>query len=308
MKYETSSSAIGTGKTGQHWQNSGRRFYNISSHAIRLAGGAYRFLVLAQIERSLQDDSATVTRPVLVDLHNAHANLTALEATLGALQAEGCDAIFHTGDVIAIGPYPAESLDLLFDEPKTECVMGNHEAYFVNGLPEPRPAWMSEGEIVHQRWVHRRLGSERRSRVASWPYLINREFEGVRVAFLHYGLTESGEDFVPVERPVSVEALEGIFKAQEADLIFYGHDHRASDLQGRARYVNPGSLGCHKEAVARYCVVDFCRGAYEVAHRSVGYDDAPLYRAFEERRVPEREFIYTAFFGGRFGVGELAQG
>lgn len=53
--------------------------------------------------------------------------------------------MFHTGDAIAIGPYPAETLDLLLSEPKIECVMGNHEAYFVEGLPQPRPEWMSEG-------------------------------------------------------------------------------------------------------------------------------------------------------------------
>jgi hypothetical protein len=34
--------------------------------------------------------------------------------------------------------------------------------------------------------------------------------------------------------------------------------------------------------------------------RAVPYDDEPLFRAFEERRVPERAFLYRAFFGGRF--------
>jgi predicted phosphodiesterase len=32
-----------------------------------------------------------------------HANLPALEAALKAIRAEGCDAVFHTGDTIAIG-------------------------------------------------------------------------------------------------------------------------------------------------------------------------------------------------------------
>jgi hypothetical protein len=30
-------------------------------------------------------------------------------------------------------------------------------------------------------------------------------------------------------------------------------------------------------------------------------DDAELYREFEKRQVPERNFIYQTFFGGRFG-------
>lgn len=54
-------------------------------------------------------------------------------------------------------------------------------------------------------------------------------------------------------------------------------------------------------AIAQYCVAEFHRGKYEVEHRRVEYDDALLYKAFEDRAVPEREFIYKVFFGGRFG-------
>jgi hypothetical protein len=46
--------------------------------------------------------------------------------------------------------------------------------------------------------------------------------------------------------------------------------------------------------------VEFVRGTYRLQHRSVPYDDAELLSAFEKRRVPERAFIYRAFFGGRF--------
>lgn len=140
--------------------------------------------------------------------------------------------------------------------------------------------------VVHQRWTHRRLGSERRLEVAKWPYMIEHEFEGVRTGFVHYGLGETGRDHMPIVRHPGVEELDRMFSGQDNELVFYGHDHRRSDRCGRARY----------------CMVEFRRGGYEVEHRSVSYDDAPLYRAFEERDVPERAFIYKAFFGGRFGI------
>ena len=38
---------------------------------------------------------------------DSHANLPALRTALKAIRKEGCDAVFHTGDAIAIGPYPA---------------------------------------------------------------------------------------------------------------------------------------------------------------------------------------------------------
>jgi len=231
---------------------------------------------------------------------DAHANLPALEAALDAIHAEGCDLLFHTGDAIAIGPYPDECLDLLLDTPNIHFVAGNHESYFVDGLPEPQPEWLSDGEIEHQHWTHARLGEQRRAMVAEWPYILEREFEGVRTDFVHYGLAPSGRDFVSVVRQATATDMDRMFASHDADLIFYGHNHFRSDLQGKARYVDPGSLGCYDKAVARYCIAEFQQGRYTVEHRAVPYDDAALFRTFEQRDVPEREFIYRVFFGGRF--------
>ncbi len=231
---------------------------------------------------------------------DAHANLPAVRAVLTAIHAKGCDVIVHTGDALAIGPYPKETLDMLLNTPQLQGIMGNHEAYFVNGLPEPRPSWMSEGEVAHQHWIHRQLNAQHRERVAAWPYVIQRDFEGVRVGFMHYALDASGQDFAPVIQQPSAQDLDTLFEHWACDVIFYGHDHIAADLQGRARYVNPGSLGCYTEPVARYCIVEFQTGRYHLEHQRVTYDDAELYKTFEARAVPEREFIYKVFFGGRF--------
>ena len=73
---------------------------------------------------------------------DAHGNLPALQAALAAIAGEDCDAV-------GIGPYPAETLDLLLNPPRLHCQMGNHDALFAGGLPEPRPAWMGEGDLLH---------------------------------------------------------------------------------------------------------------------------------------------------------------
>jgi hypothetical protein len=41
-------------------------------------------------------------------------------------------------------------------------------------------------------------------------------------------------------------------------------------------------------------------GALDVQYQQIKYDDRILFEDFEEREVPAREFIYKAFFGGRF--------
>ena len=233
---------------------------------------------------------------------DTHANLPALKAALSAIDKEKCETIFHVGDSIAIGPYPAECVDLIVQTPNLKCVVGNHELYYVNGLPEPLPDWMSDGEVQHQHWTHMQLGEQRKSIVAQWPLVLDAEIEGVKTVFMHYGLTSSKVGFQgAIRNPVGAD-LDQVFAGQTAEVVFFGHDHSPSALIGKARYINPGSLGCHQEAVARYIIAEFENGQIVIRNCSVKYDDKALYEAFEERNVPERGFIYKVFLGGRFGA------
>ncbi len=233
---------------------------------------------------------------------DAHANLPALNAALSAIHAEACDVIFHVGDAIAIGPYPAECLDLMQDTSNLTCVSGNHDLYFVNGLPDPQPDWMSDGEVQHQLWTHEQLGIQRRSLISQWPLVHEDVFEGVKTVFVHYGKADPGNDFVKVVRNPDDADLDKLFAEFRAEFLFFGHDHAPSDVEGKIRYINPGSLGCCPQAVARYTIVEFMEGRAEIQHRSLSYDDKELFEAFEDRKVPERDFIYKVFFGGRFGT------
>jgi predicted phosphodiesterase len=236
----------------------------------------------------------------LIVFSDVHANLPALKAIHSAIQADGYDLAVHTGDVLAIGPFPAECLDLLLNMPRTRLIMGNHDAYFAFGIPRPLPPSMSDGEYQHQLWTHRQIDPRLRAVVAEWPFVIEQENEEVATTFLHYQMNESGYDYVPVTRHPGFGDLDQLFARQRPSLLFFGHDHDASDIQGRMRYVNPGSAGCFTKAVARYALVAFSKGNYTIEHRQVSYDDAELFQEFERCRVPERDFIYKAFFGGRF--------
>lgn len=232
---------------------------------------------------------------------DCHANLPALQAALDAIRAEGCDAIYHLGDAVAIGPYPVECVDLLCSTPNLHCTAGNHELYFTRGLSDPLPDGMSRGEARHQRWTHTQLGEACKRLIKQWPLVIETELAGVKVAFLHYGLAPSGRDFASLVLHPTAASLESLFARQQADVIFFGHDHAPCDIQGKARYLNPGSLGCSRQPQARYLVAEFAHGRVEVQARSAPYADNLLYAAFEAGQVPEREYIYQAFYGGRLG-------
>jgi putative phosphoesterase len=229
-------------------------------------------------------------------LSDVHANLPALRAALAAIQRKGCDAIYHTGDAIAIGPHSAECLGLLLDTPNVHLIMGNHEAWFVHGLPQPRPAWLSDDELAHQRWLHAQLNPALRPVVARWPYVIHAEWEGVRVALMHYPPAGEPGAFAPFVQERTACAMDALFTDYRADVVFFGHDHTASDVGGRARYINPGSLGCYDSAVARFVTLTCESGRYTLHKHAVPYDDALLFADLEKRQVPARAFIRQAFF------------
>jgi predicted phosphodiesterase len=236
-------------------------------------------------------------------LTDAHANLPALRAALDAIRAEGCDAIYHTGDAIAIGPQPAECVELMLRTPNLHATLGNHELWYLYGLPQPQPSWMSDGEVAHQHWTHAQLGPALRCAVAQWPLVIEAAFDDVWVTFLHWEPARSPSGFAPSTQRPERDQLDGVFGRHRADVLFYGHSHVAWEVSGNAQYVNPGSLGCCEAPLARFVVLECAKGAYTVARRAVPYDDEPLYAAFEERQVPDRQFLYRAFYGGRYPRG-----
>lgn len=237
----------------------------------------------------------------IVVMTDVHANLPALQAAIAAIRAEGYDALFHTGDAIAIGPFPAECLDVLLNLPNAQFVMGNHDQYFAEGLPVPRPPHISDGEAQHQNWTHAQLDPALRTVLARWPNYLKKDFHGVETAFVHYPLDASGRKFAQFFKTPTAADLDNVFNFEPgtATLNFFGHNHNFFDLRGRGHYVNPGSLGCHTEPAARYAVVTYRNGSYTLEHRAIPYDDAALFAAFELRQVPERDFIRRAFFGGR---------
>src|SRR5690606_22992103 len=237
-----------------------------------------------------------VPRMKIAIITDAHANLPALQAALQAIKAEGVDEIYHTGDAVGIGPFPAETLDLLLETPGMRFVMGDYDAYFVDGLPET-----SQQAFEPQQGTNNILDPSRRETLAAWPYVIETEIEDVSLAFVHYALNETGRGFLPPLEEATAEDLDKLFERHETQLVFYGHVPGKSAMQGRAMYINPGSLGCQSSATANYSIIDVRGGNLVIDHHQVMYDDSSLYEAFEKRAVPGRVPFYQVFFGGRFG-------
>ncbi len=234
----------------------------------------------------------------IVLLTDIHGNLPALTAALEVIRQENYDLLIHTGDVLGIGPYPAESLALLLQQPRLQLIQGNHESRFVQGVPTERPPEMSKLEFTHRSWVAAQLNPELRPLIAQWPFQASSLVHGLRLTFLHYALTPTGDSFKPVIFNPTVLDMDQLFAGVAADIICYGHHHPPSDLTGRTRYFNPGSLGCSVEPVARFAVLTVATdGTYRLEKRAVPYNKKAIISELFARQVPGRQFIAKAFFG-----------
>lgn len=232
---------------------------------------------------------------------DVHANLPALQAVLAFFEDEACNRIFHLGDAVAIGPYPLESLELLLATPNLDLIMGNHDMWYAHGLPRPHPEWMSDGELQHEQWTHAQLSETHKKVVRTWKLAIEEEIDGVKIAFTHFGVEDNRRDFKSIIRNPLAGNLDRIFAEHtHTDLVLYGHTHTISHMQGMARYVNPGSVGCTTTAIANCLTITIEGGVFEIRQYYISYDDTAVLRAFDEREVPARDFLRQTFYGGRF--------
>ena len=228
---------------------------------------------------------------------DTHANLPALEAALAAIGELGCEAIFHTGDAVGIGPSPQEVTDRLLHTPGVRLTMGNHDELCAFENPEPRPIWLDDRLAANAAWTRAHVDPGVRRAMATWPYEIVEVCSGWRIAFLHYPRDAGGDGFAGILPYPTRTDLDRLFAGQEANLILYGHHHPAADQVGRARYINPGSLGCGPMSEARFTVVEFDQSEEPaLRHHAVPYDRTPLHDALVQREVPDHEFLRRAFF------------
>ena len=115
------------------------------------------------------------------------------------------------------------------------------------------------------------------------------------IVFMYYGLDRKAKWFKSFLKTTTVANLDQLFAEESADLIFYGHQHIASDFTGRSRYVNLGSAGCFDKAEVRLGILHISEDGFKLEKHSLSYDDEGLMEAYDLRQVPARDFIRTNF-------------
>jgi putative phosphoesterase len=236
-----------------------------------------------------------ITIAILADVH---ANLPAMQAVLADAEMRECSRIYHAGDLISIGPYPAEVVDLAMSA-NLIAVQGNHEQWIGSGLPlDPIPE-MSDEELQHQHWTHSRLDRVQKDYIRAMPFDITETLEGVRLRMVHFAFDQAHKSFMHVDfKATDIEIL-SLFEPEEEDIVCFGHLHnRLINQPYRGSYfLNPGAAGCNHKSVAPYATVTIQDNQFTVERYQVPYDRGALLARYDQLEIPARETIRKIFYG-----------
>jgi predicted phosphodiesterase len=246
-------------------------------------------------------------------MSDVHGNRTALEAVVTDGSLQGVDTWWALGDLVAIGPEPVGTLELLADLPNLLVTSGNTERYVLTGdRPPPHAAdvvanpellglfatvegsfaW-TRGALASHGWLDwlARLPLERRTELP----------DGTRLLGVHASPGRDDGAGITPHRPEGalLEALDGA----EADIVFAGHTHQPTDRRvGTVRAVNGGSVSnpITDDLRASYVIVHSDKHGHRLEHRRVPYDREEFLARVARSGHPERDYIASFQRGEQF--------
>ncbi len=203
-------------------------------------------------------------------ISDIHSNLVALEAVLAEL--DGIDRLLCLGDVVDLGPQPAETVARL-QHVGAEMIRGNHDP-------------LNAGDQVPflqdiESWTREQLSPEQHALLRSTPRSIEID-EGGWTLLCTHGSPRSFHDGVTAE--LAVDELERMVGGARFDVLATGHTHVQMSRRVAARtYVNIGSVGMPFELPfngtaprilpwAEYAVITMNRRSVNIDLRRTRYD------------------------------------
>lgn len=247
-----------------------------------------------------------------------HGNLTAFEAALADLQAQGgADVTWFLGDLAAFGPRPAECIrrvkalvDAVKDDEQKKhtlrVIHGNTDRHLVYGsrptaakpakdadeFANMRRFWRDIGDRLN--WCADQLAFEDYEFLAKLPGETDLKADGYGYVIGYHGIPGDDEGMALTPTSSDEEAADALLD-REGRLGIGGHIHVQMDrMVGGWRVVNVGSVGVPFDAntgKAEYGIFTFETGDVQVDLRAVAYDAESVIADSEARGNPATDWL-----------------
>lgn len=246
-------------------------------------------------------------------LSDVHGNRHALEAVIADGIDREVDRWWVLGDLVAIGPDPVATLELLANLPHATITRGNTERYVLTReRPGPHPedvlanpslfdifasvagsfAW-TRGALAATGWLDWLAALPLETRI-DLP-------DGTRVLGVHATPGRDDGDGITPHRPD--HELSEAFLGVDAEIVVAGHTHQPTDrLVGPVRALNGGCVSnpITDELRACYLIIHADQKSHHVEHRRVSYDSEAFLNSLVDSGHPEHDYIASFQRGGQF--------
>ncbi len=185
-------------------------------------------------------------------LTDVHANLRALEATLGAVGCIDVDALYCGGDLVGYAPHPNEVCRLI-EEPDIPTIYGNYDWAIARDLDDCGCAYRDQRDReLGQRSVEWTLEhTDRRSKafMLGLPFDLRWSMGDGRVRLVH-GSPRKVNEYLFEDKPA--RTFERIAAEADCDVLVFGHTHQPwVHEHGGVLFVNCGAVGKPKDGDPR---------------------------------------------------------
>lgn len=214
-------------------------------------------------------------------ISDIHGNYPALRAVINKLEEFNCDIIYSLGDVVGYYCMVNECISLL-REKQVINILGNHDDYLVNGVPEHETSKTVRLCIQYQKGIIHEESLK-------WLKKSNEYYDDDILSLRHAGWNDLREerfsqfDFTKVRN-------------NPRKLFLSGHSHiQTLQIQGKKIYCNPGSVGQPRDGNpdAAFAILD--DGKIELMR--VSYDIDDIVAAMKHEQLGE--WIYRGLYIGK---------
>jgi len=215
----------------------------------------------------------------IVLFSDIHGNALALEAVLADIRRSAApDALFVAGDLVLLGPRPAEALALLRSIDGARFVKGNTDQYLID--------YGDDEEAVS--FARARLCEEEIAFIRDLPFEQRLEFApGRELLVVHANPRDLEGQIKPNS---SDELVRPMLLGVTAEVVAFGHYHVPFVRQlDQWTLVDVASVGMPRDGDQRavYAVLTWEHGAWKVEHRRVPFEIQAVARDYTAVGYPD---------------------
>jgi len=236
-------------------------------------------------------------------ISDIHGNLSALDAVVADGTEQGVTEWWMLGDLAAIGPEPAATLERLANLPNARFVRGNTDRYTVTGdRPFPHPEDVERDESLRElfdavessfAWTRDMLTPQWHAWLVALPPQQRATLaDGTQLLGVH--ASPASDDERGIQPSLTDDELTTLLAGADADIVCGGHTHLPTDRWiGAIRAINLGSVSnpITPDLRASYVLVADDAHGHLLTHRRVAYDHDEVLARIAKSSHPQADFL-----------------